>query len=61
MFEKDIPKGAEDKIEIFYEGVPVGSRNPPEYHIAFSQLDRIRTLTNSEQIDQAVSECATPT
>jgi hypothetical protein len=61
MFEKDIPKGAEDKIEIFYEGVPVVGRNPPEYHIAFSQLDRIRTLTNSEQIDQAVSECATPT
>ena len=29
MFEKDIPKGAEDKIEIFYEGVPVVSRNPP--------------------------------
>jgi aminopeptidase N len=29
MFEKDIPKGAEDKIEIFYEGVPVVSVNPP--------------------------------
>ncbi len=29
MFEKDIPNGAEDKIEIFYEGVPVVSRNPP--------------------------------
>ena len=29
MFEKDIPKGTEDKIEIFYEGVPVVSRNPP--------------------------------
>lgn len=29
MFEKDIPKGVEDKIEIFYEGVPVVSRNPP--------------------------------
>jgi hypothetical protein len=25
MFEKDIPKGAEDKIEILYEGVPVVS------------------------------------
>jgi len=24
-------------------------------------LDRIRTLTNPEQIDQPVSECATPT
>jgi aminopeptidase N len=29
MFEKEIPKGVEDKIEIFYEGVPVVSRNPP--------------------------------
>jgi hypothetical protein len=29
MFEKEIPKGAEEKIEIFYEGVPVVSRNPP--------------------------------
>jgi len=29
MFEKDIPKGTEDQIEIFYEGVPVVSRNPP--------------------------------
>ncbi|HKP39178.1 MAG TPA: hypothetical protein VJT71_20125 [Pyrinomonadaceae bacterium] len=29
MFEKDIPKGVEDKVEIFYEGVPVVSRNPP--------------------------------
>ena len=30
MFEKEIPKGAEDKIEIFYEGGPVVSGNPPE-------------------------------
>ena len=29
MFEKEIAKGAEDKIEVFYEGVPVVSRNPP--------------------------------
>src|SRR6185369_11038152 len=29
MFEKDIPKGVEDKIEVFYEGVPVVSKNPP--------------------------------
>lgn len=29
MFEKEIPKGTEDQIEIFYEGVPVVSRNPP--------------------------------
>ena len=29
MFEKDLPKGVEDKIEVFYEGVPVVSRNPP--------------------------------
>ena len=29
MFEKDIPKGVEDKIEVFYEGVPVVARNPP--------------------------------
>ena len=28
-FEKDIPKDVEDKIEIFYEGVPVVSRRPP--------------------------------
>jgi aminopeptidase N len=28
-FEKEIPKGVEDKIEIFYEGVPTLSRNPP--------------------------------
>src|ERR1041385_7372962 len=29
MFEKELPKGIEDKIEIFYEGVPVVSKNPP--------------------------------
>jgi aminopeptidase N len=29
MFEKEIPKGAEDKIEIFYEGVPTVSKRPP--------------------------------
>ena len=28
-FDKEIPKGAEDTIEIFYEGVPVASKNPP--------------------------------
>jgi aminopeptidase N len=28
-FEKEVPQGMEDKIEIFYEGVPVASRNPP--------------------------------
>jgi len=28
-FEKDIAKGIEDKIEVFYEGKPVESRNPP--------------------------------
>ncbi len=28
-FEKDIPKGVEDRVEIFYEGVPVVSKNPP--------------------------------
>ncbi len=28
-FEKEIPQNAEDTIEIFYEGVPVVSRNPP--------------------------------
>lgn len=28
-FEKDIPRGTEDKIEVFYEGRPVESRNPP--------------------------------
>ena len=29
MFEKDLPQGVEDKVEVFYEGVPVVSRNPP--------------------------------
>ena len=29
MFEKDIPKGAEDKIEIFYRGVSVDGRDRP--------------------------------
>lgn len=29
MFEKTIPQGTEDKVEVFYEGVPVVSRNPP--------------------------------
>ena len=29
MFEKDLSEGAEEKIEVFYEGVPVVSRNPP--------------------------------
>ena len=28
-FGKEIPQGVEDKVEIFYEGVPVVSRNPP--------------------------------
>ena len=29
MFEKDLSQGSEEKIEVFYEGVPVVSRNPP--------------------------------
>ncbi len=29
MFEKELPAGTEEKIEVFYEGVPVVSRNPP--------------------------------
>ena len=29
MFEKELPKGVEDKIEVFYEGVPTVSKNPP--------------------------------
>jgi len=28
-FEKELPKGVEDKVEVFYEGVPTASRNPP--------------------------------
>lgn len=28
-FEKALPQGVEDEVEIFYEGVPVVSRNPP--------------------------------
>lgn len=29
MFEKELATGVEDKVEIFYEGVPVVSKNPP--------------------------------
>jgi aminopeptidase N len=29
MFEKELPAGVEDKVEVFYEGVPVVSKNPP--------------------------------
>ena len=29
MFARDIPKGVEDKIEVFYEGVPVEAKRPP--------------------------------
>src|SRR5687767_14265300 len=29
MFEKELPAGAEEKIEVSYDGVPVVSRNPP--------------------------------
>ena len=29
MFEKELPKGIEDKIEVFYEGIPTASKNPP--------------------------------
>jgi aminopeptidase N len=29
MFEKELAKGLEDKVEVFYEGVPVVSKNPP--------------------------------
>ena len=29
MFEKQLPSGVDDKIQVFYEGVPVVSRNPP--------------------------------
>lgn len=29
FFEKELAKGVEDKIEVFYEGRPVPSRNPP--------------------------------
>lgn len=28
-FDKELPKGIEDKIEVFYEGKPTESRNPP--------------------------------
>ncbi len=28
-FDKDLPQGVEDKVEVFYEGVPVVSKNPP--------------------------------
>jgi aminopeptidase N len=29
MFDKELPAGVEDKVEVFYEGVPVVSKNPP--------------------------------
>src|ERR1044072_9383730 len=29
MFEKELAQGVEDKIEVFYEGVPTPSKNPP--------------------------------
>ncbi len=29
MFEKELPQGVEDKLDVFYEGVPVVSKNPP--------------------------------
>lgn len=29
MFEKDLPQGVEDKVEVFYEGIPVEARRPP--------------------------------
>jgi aminopeptidase N len=28
-FEKEIPQGIEDTVEVFYEGIPVESKNPP--------------------------------
>ena len=28
-FEKELPKGIEDKVEVFYEGVPTVAKNPP--------------------------------
>ncbi len=28
-FERDLPKGVEDKVEVFYEGRPTESKNPP--------------------------------
>lgn len=29
MLEKELPKGIEDKVEVFYEGVPTIAKNPP--------------------------------
>ncbi|HEX7295584.1 MAG TPA: M1 family metallopeptidase [Pyrinomonadaceae bacterium] len=29
MFEMELAKGVEDKIEVFYEGIPTASKNPP--------------------------------
>jgi aminopeptidase N len=29
LFEKELPKGVEDKVEVFYEGIPVEARRPP--------------------------------
>jgi hypothetical protein len=43
--DRHVPSIAEDKIEIFYEGVPVVSRNPPEYISRFRLIDS--TQTNS--------------
>jgi aminopeptidase N len=29
IFEKELPQGVEDKVEVFYEGVPTVAKNPP--------------------------------
>src|SRR5215813_9982730 len=29
MFEQELPRGVEDKVEVFYEGVPTVAKNPP--------------------------------
>lgn len=29
MFDKELPKGVEDKVQVFYEGVPTVAKNPP--------------------------------
>ena len=28
-FENEVPAGIEDKVEIYYEGKPIESKNPP--------------------------------
>lgn len=53
-FEKDIPKGVEDKVEVFYEGVPVASKNPRSYEDYMASLTS-RYRKAARQIEKEVA------